>query len=519
MSSFESKETDTNARLKLAARTLFCFAVTGLPLVILKGVANHLEKEDAGGLLVRLFFILPLTVTCLRMFQLISLRHLALSLIPSALSFGVIHVMGRNDLGVDAVMPIATIVAALFVMGGPGIAVGGHLAPRAKSSMRHRILYLTVIAALYGLIIGPWLYRYAVAGITSARAGIAGIAQLNANITDLKRTVIVPTLDTPLSAGTNMIWCGTMQLAWNELCALVGEDVHMENEDPIVGQLSKRDVSAKNLDENTYLLAALPADSSSLSALRKRVSTKFSGAVSPELIPAADTLPRNSIMLYAALFVNMPFDWAFDRLKHPLKFGGGDVAAFGIDGDGDLGDRRRVRSVRSQVKVIDFNGNDDFVIELKTKKSNHQLILSKLRPELTLESTVRSVLTRMTVTQPESSFWFNRLIVPVADYDLAHCYPELVGRPLCVKTPLFDKMPIVAANQNIRFKLDERGAVLKSEALIGVKTASKSPKGPPDLIFDKPFLVLLKCTTSDKPYFAMWVDNPEILVKFGKDAK
>ena len=517
MSSFESKETDKNARLKLVARTLFCFAVTGLPLVILKGVANHLEKEDAGGLLVRLFFILPLTVTCLRMFQIISLRHLALSLIPSALSFGFIHVLERNDLGGDAVLPIAIMVTALFVMGAIGLAAGGGLAPRAKSSTRHRVLYLTVIAALYGLIIGPWLYRYAVAGITSARAGIAGTAQLNANITDLKRTIIVPTLDAPLSAGTNVIWCGTMQLAWNELCALVGEDVHMEDEDPIIGQLNKRDVTTKDLDENTYLLAALPADSSSLSALRKRVSTKFTGAVSPELIPAADTLPQNSIMLYAALFVNMPFDWAFDRLKHPLKFGEADVAAFGIDGVWE--DHRRARSVRSQVKMLDFRDKDDFVIELKTKKSNHQLILSKLRPELTLESTVRSVLTRMTVPQPHSSTLFNRLIVPIADYDLVRGYPELVGRPLCVKTPLFDKMPIVAANQSIRFKLDERGAVLKSEARLGVKSESSFPESPPDLIFDKPFLVLLKCTTSDKPYFAMWVDNPEVLVKFGKDKR
>ena len=35
--------------------------------------------------------------------------------------------------------------------------------------------------------------------------------------TKLKRTVILPTLDTPMVAGKNNIWCSTFQLSWNEM--------------------------------------------------------------------------------------------------------------------------------------------------------------------------------------------------------------------------------------------------------------------------------------------------------------
>ncbi len=56
--------------------------------------------------------------------------------------------------------------------------------------------------------------------------------------------------------------------------------------------------------------------------------------------------------------------------------------------------------------------------------------------------------------------------------------------------------------------------MLKSESMIALACKSAIEKDPPNLIFDKPFLVLLKLATSDKPYFAMWVDNPEVLVRY-----
>jgi hypothetical protein len=75
-----------------------------------------------------------------------------------------------------------------------------------------------------------------------------------------------------------------------------------------------------------------------------------------------------------------------------------------------------------------------------------------------------------------------------------------------------DQMPIIAALQTIRFRLDERGAMLKSEAAMATKSQS-STQMPRAYIFDAPFLILLERRSSARPYLAVWVDNPELLLK------
>jgi hypothetical protein len=55
--------------------------------------------------------------------------------------------------------------------------------------------------------------------------------------------------------------------------------------------------------------------------------------------------------------------------------------------------------------------------------------------------------------------------------------------------------------------------------MIGIKAALALRDECPDLVFDKPFLVLLKLASSDKPYFAMWVDNSEVLVRYAEPGR
>jgi hypothetical protein len=72
--------------------------------------------------------------------------------------------------------------------------------------------------------------------------------------------------------------------------------------------------------------------------------------------------------------------------------------------------------------------------------------------------------------------------------------------------------------QLIRFKLDERGALLKSEALLRKRPGEASPDDEPPrptrhFICDNAFLILMLQKGQPKPYFALWVDNDELLVK------
>ena len=74
---------------------------------------------------------------------------------------------------------------------------------------------------------------------------------------------------------------------------------------------------------------------------------------------------------------------------------------------------------------------------------------------------------------------------------------------------------LISAVQSIRFDMNEKGAELQSEAHIGFGCGKEMEPGRPHImIFNRPYLVLLERAGAPMPYFALWVDNPEVLVKW-----
>ena len=67
--------------------------------------------------------------------------------------------------------------------------------------------------------------------------------------------------------------------------------------------------------------------------------------------------------------------------------------------------------------------------------------------------------------------------------------------------------------QNIKFRLDESGAFVLSEAYITLALGSREVS---HLIFDKPFLLMVKYKDATLPYFAIWIANGELLSKTHK---
>ena len=49
---------------------------------------------------------------------------------------------------------------------------------------------------------------------------------VEADVADLERTKLSAHLETSIRDGQNVLWCGTFQLAWNEICSLLAEDLH-----------------------------------------------------------------------------------------------------------------------------------------------------------------------------------------------------------------------------------------------------------------------------------------------------
>ncbi len=338
---------------------------------------------------------------------------------------------------------------------------------------------------------------------------IAGEPVLDANAEELSHTIITPHLEELIDGSKNVLYCATFQIAWNELCDTIGEEIHMEKEHPMVPVLNKKSVSRKDLDEADYVAAAGIIGQGIFERIDKELQEKFHGQASPKLLPL---LKQNPVpfVFYCYLFKALPFGEKFDQLTAGLRFQHYKVQAFGLE------NFRYQLNAAQQVRIYDYKSRDDFVVELKTQLRNDRLILAKVQPGETLGETIAAVQKRLMDKRPEEMVIGSSLKVPVLNFDLWREYDELCNRPLLVKDPRYAQ-PIGFAAQRTRFKLDEKGAILISEGGGGGGGGPPMPKSKPKyLIFDKPFLIMIQRTDAKMPYFALWVANAELLVPFNK---
>ncbi len=287
-----------------------------------------------------------------------------------------------------------------------------------------------------------------------------------------------------------MLWCGTFQLAWNEMCELLGEDPSAEGGPPMVAILNRKSFTKDQLDEESYYAVAGIVGEGILKRIRKEMAEKFGDRAKPRLIPKPGSLPEGWWVAYAYLLKKLPFEWAFTRFDHGMRFGDTEVVSFGIYQYLEI--QSDEVAMARQVAILDYRNRDDFVLELKTHSAQDRLILAKLPPLATLGETVDEVRSRVAQSVPTALGEFEDLEVPVIDFDITREYDELEH---------------LLAVQRTQFRLDETGAVLESEGMAAGATTERS------FVFDNPFLVLLERQGAEKPYFALWVANAELLVK------
>ena len=338
----------------------------------------------------------------------------------------------------------------------------------------------------------------------------AGKPDLKANASELGSTIVTPHLEQKIEEGKNVLWCTTYQLAWNELCDLVGGPVKVKSPSKMVDILNKRKTTKKDLDEKDYVAMAGQGDAC-IDEIRRELKGKFKGQASPELSEKHTQTYRNWI-IYAYLFKHLPFEHIFSRYYNKLDFQGKLVDYFGVPA---YRSSERLEKVAEQVIVLDYKNDDDFIIELKTTSENDRLILAKTSPKEKLEETVKNVEYRIKKASPSKILQYEAVRMPVFDFDILRKYNELLGDTIKAKDKFIDGTTIDIAVQSIRFRLDETGALLRSGAVI-LTSDGTTPKRR-NFIFDKPFLILLKRKEAKNPYFALWVGNTELLVSTKKD--
>jgi hypothetical protein len=331
-----------------------------------------------------------------------------------------------------------------------------------------------------------------------------------ADAATLKDTFLIAHPATQLDPATNVIWCGTLQLCWNKAIDLVGEKLQFTTESRVAELLNREDFTAGDLDPSSYVAIADFEKNHVEDEIRAALQKTFGGAASPELIPTAPAHPGpDDFVAYSYLFKNLAFASIFSD-QVPLDFQDKPVESFGFDST------YRMDDARSQVTLCDYTSDDDFVIKIATKSPKDELILAKLQPGATLAKTISSVLHRVDHGTPADLTDRDSLAVPKLNFDLRRDFPELEGLVL-KPTPaakIKDPLQISKAEQLVRFQLNEKGAILKSEAAMEMTATAMAPGYEPpshQLYFDAPFLLMLRQTGAPQPYLAIWIGNMTLL--------
>jgi hypothetical protein len=320
----------------------------------------------------------------------------------------------------------------------------------------------------------------------------------------LQRTVIVPTLDTPLPAGKSALWCSSFEIAWKRLRTEVLQGpIRIAGAEKLVERLDRAVGSHADLEPGSYYATAGRVEDGIVERIRREMKERF-----PD-VPAADLPAGSGAASVAYAYLKGAVDFKSPFLVNPgtwrFRDGAGtthQVRSFGIPVA-----NRDTRTLGEQVEVVyagytpDERDVSEFVLDLCRYSRPNQLLLARIDRKETLQENLADVQRKMDQypkDEREHALDPNdTLLIPFLNFRMSHNFKELEGH-----------RPPLAALQVIDFQLDPRGARVASGASVEVK--SRSPR---KFHFDRPFLICLKKRGAARPFFVMWVDNAELLLQ------
>ena len=311
---------------------------------------------------------------------------------------------------------------------------------------------------------------------------------------------VVAALHEPIAPQNSVIYCGTMQMAWTAASeAFFANHPRFENAPDLVKRLNEGRLTSNDISSDAIFVWAATDSTSTRQEINKQLQSQFPDADFE--VPLDGQMPSGLIAV-ACLMKSLRFQEPFEKLTTPVRFDDGKttspVHAFGIDSFRP--NDKRHAAIAKQVEVVDYAGHGNFILRLKSNRDLDELILASVPPAPTLEETVHLVTERIKAATPGQLIAEDELSIPVVSIDKTHRFDELVG--LVEAT---SGLVIAEALQHVNFQLDETGASLKSSARLGYLNGHRY------FIFCKPFLICLRQSNSNVPYFAMWVGSSSVL--------
>ena len=196
---------------------------------------------------------------------------------------------------------------------------------------------------------------------------------------------------------------------------------------------------------------------------------------------------------YLEKFSELPDD-TFDNSEERVKYFG-----IGVSTSKDSS---------KNVEVLFYNSNEDFAIKLKTKENEEIILYKTTGIDKSFEENYNDIQEFESKYNGEKVLQKSDILkIPYIMVNGEINYDELCGR-IIKGTDTYIKQAL----QTIEFNLNNIGGNVKSEAIITGTYGSTQEIGR-KFILNSDFILYLKEQSKDKPYFALKVNNTDILVK------
>ena len=317
-------------------------------------------------------------------------------------------------------------------------------------------------------------------GVVYAAKHIIKNVNKNSNIT------MKPTYESTLDENTiNNLWVGTLDLAWKDLEEKIGkEKIELKESVDIADKLNASKFSKDMLDSNDYQINV------------ERTMT-------------------NGYKIDATLNKKLNFLEIFDNFSNDYNFTFGNseelIKYFGINNASS-------ENMNKNVEVLFYNrtGNrpqdNDFAVKLKTKEGD-EIILYRTNDNKTFEEYYNDIKDKTNAYTGKREFLKNdELFVPYVRVNGMISYNELYDKEIENTNGLY----IYDVIQNVNFSLNEKGCNLSSKATMVTEYLGISDETRYCYFKDK-FVIFMKEANSNNPYFALKVDNSDVLEKKDDD--
>jgi len=321
---------------------------------------------------------------------------------------------------------------------------------------------------------------------------------------------VTPVLDTRIDKKKNLIFCSTVQMAWNELTKVNEKTIEISNPSEYVSKLNLLTNQLPLASKDAYFIMSGLADNLTPQKIKEALKSKFGKVLPASELDMNLIIKPGNVYAFSFLFKNLIFKKEFQKIdRHLFKFDGEKsyVKAFGFSPSSSEKEEMIKQCDVYYDKKNSTISNNFFVIKMKAKTDSDEIVISNFNPEETLEKTYKTI--NDFINNPENKGLirnYSYLRIPKVHFNILMNYNNICGE---IKTGKYKKYCIGTAIQKIKFNLNEKGAYLLSYAII----INYGPGERHTFIINRPFFIYFKNIEKSSPYFMAYIADDTLLVK------